>query len=63
MFSAVQFLNVLILTLLCNILFNLVKLTELPSVWERAAYSAYDMSVHPSLLCLGQALGYDLASS
>ena len=34
-------LNVLILTLLCVLLFNLVKLTELPPVWERAANSAY----------------------
>ena len=41
--GAVQFLNVLILTLLCAILFNLVKLTELPPVWERAANSAYHL--------------------
>ena len=40
MFGAVQFLNVLILTRLCVLLFNLVKLTELPPVWERAANSA-----------------------
>ena len=39
MFGAVQFLNVLILTLLCVLCFNLVKLTELPPVWERAANS------------------------
>ena len=32
-FGAVQFLNVLILTLLCVLLFSLVKLTELPPVW------------------------------
>ena len=31
------FLNVLNLTLLCVLSFNLVKLTELPPVWERAA--------------------------
>ena len=41
MFGAVQFVNVLILRLLCVLLFNLVKLTELPSVWERASNSAY----------------------
>ena len=28
------------LTLLCVLFFNLVKLTELPPVWERTAYSA-----------------------
>ena len=43
MFGAVQFLNVLVLTLLCFLLFNLVKLTELPPVWERAANSAYHL--------------------
>ena len=43
MFGAVQFSNILILTLLCVLLFNLVKLTELPSVWERATYSAYQL--------------------
>ena len=56
-FGAVQFLNVLMLTLLCVLLFNLVKLTELPIVSERASNSAYhllfrychDMSVHLSL--------------
>ena len=32
MFGAVQFLNVLISTLPCVLLFNLVKLTELPPV-------------------------------
>ena len=32
--------NVLILTLLCVQLFNLVKVTELPLLWERAANSA-----------------------
>ena len=37
MFSAVQFLNPLILTLLCVQLCNLVKITDLPTVWERAA--------------------------
>ena len=41
MFGAVQFLNVLILTLLCVLLFNSVKVTELPPDWERAANSAY----------------------
>ena len=40
MFGAVQFLNVLILTLLCVLLFNLVKVTELSPVWKRAANSA-----------------------
>ena len=43
MFSAVQCCNVLILTLLCSLLFNLVELTELPPVWERAANSAYHL--------------------
>ena len=42
-FGAVQFLKVLILTLLCVLLFNLVKLTELPPVWKRAANSAYHL--------------------
>ena len=37
MFGAVQFLNVLILTFLSVTLFHLVKVTELPPVWERAA--------------------------
>ena len=36
-FGAFQFLNVLILTLLCVLLFNLVKVIEFPPVWERAA--------------------------
>ena len=39
MFGAVQFLNVLILTLLSD-LFGLVKMAELSPVWERAADSA-----------------------
>ena len=43
MFGAVQFLNVLILTILCFLLFSLVNLTELPPVWERAANSAYHL--------------------
>ena len=44
MFGAVHFfLNVLILTLLCVLLFELVKLTELPPVWERTANSAYHL--------------------
>ena len=43
MFGAVQFLNVLILTLLCVLLFNLVKVTELSPVWKRAANSAYNL--------------------
>ena len=42
-FRAVQFLNVLILTLLCVLLFNLVKVTEFPPVWERATNSAYHL--------------------
>ena len=36
-------LTVLILTLLCVLLSNLVKLTELPLVEERAAHSAYHL--------------------
>ena len=51
MFGAVQFLNVLILALLRVPLFNSVKVTELPPVWERAANSAY----HLLFRCL---LGY-----
>ena len=43
MFGAVQFLNVLILTLLCAQFFNSVKITELPPVWERGANSAYHL--------------------
>ena len=43
MFGAVQVLNVLILTLLCVLLFNLVKLTELPPVLEKAASSTYHL--------------------
>ena len=31
-------------------LFNSVKITELPPVWERAAYSAYDLKFY--FLCL-----------
>ena len=42
MFSAIQFLNVLILTLLCfQFIFYSAKVIELPSVWERGANSAY----------------------
>ena len=41
MFGADPFLNGLVLTRLCVLLYNLVKLTELPLVWERAANSAY----------------------
>ena len=52
MFGAVQFLNVLILTLLCVLLFNLVKLTELPLVWERAANSAYHVISLLVKICL-----------
>ena len=40
MFGAFQFLNVLILTPLCV---HSVKVTELPPVWEIAAYSAYQL--------------------
>ena len=40
MLGAVQFLNVLILTLLCVQLFGSVKVAELPPVLKRAAYSA-----------------------
>ena len=45
-FGAVKFLNVLISTLLCCFqLFNLVKVTELQPVWERATCtnSAYHL--------------------
>ena len=38
-----SFLNVLILTLLCVLYFDLVNLTELAPVWERAANSAYHL--------------------
>ena len=44
MFSAVQFLSVLISTLLYILLFYLVKITGLPPVWEGAANSAYHLS-------------------
>ena len=40
------FLNALISTLLGVLLFNLVKLTELPPGWERAANSAYHLLFH-----------------
>ena len=46
MFGAVQFLNVLILTLLCVQLFNSVKETELSPVAERAANSATHLLFH-----------------
>ena len=49
MFSAVQFINILILTLLCVLLFNSVKVTELPPVWERAANLAYHLLFHSVL--------------
>ena len=52
MFGAVQFLNVLILTFLCILFFNLVKLTELPPVWERAANSAYHLLFRCLLRCV-----------
>ena len=43
MFGAAQFFNVFILTLLCvKFMYGIsAKVIELPSVWERAAYSAY----------------------
>ena len=41
MFGAVQLLKVLILSLLYVLLFNSLKLTELPPVCERAANSVY----------------------
>ena len=53
MFGAVQVLNVLILTLLCVLLFNLVKLTELPPIWERAANSAYHLLFGWLVGCFG----------
>ena len=43
MFGAVQFLSVLILTLLYVQLFNSVTVTELPPVLENAANSAYHL--------------------
>ena len=43
MFDAVKFLNDLILTLLCRLLFNSVKVTELSPVMERRANSAYHL--------------------
>ena len=46
MYGTVQFLNVLILTLLCVQLFNLLELTELPPVWGRAANSADHLLFH-----------------
>ena len=66
-FGAVQFLNVLILTLLYVLLLNSVKVTELSPVWERAANSAYHLLFHCMLRyvcpgCLGQALGTASAS-
>ena len=45
MFGAVQFINVLILTLKYVQLFNSVKVTELPPARKRAANSAYLSSV------------------
>ena len=61
MFGAVQILNVLILTLLCD-QFNSVKVTELPPVWERAANSAYlllDTFVHLEIpLMFGISFGF-----
>ena len=59
-FGAVQFLNVLILTLLCVLLFYLVKLTDLPSVWERAAYS--DSHLHFYCLLKYVCLSFPLMS-
>ena len=43
LFGVVQVLGVLILTLLCILLFDSVKVTELPPVWEGAAGSAYHL--------------------
>ena len=43
MFGVAQFINVLILTPLCVLLFNLVTVTQLPPVSERAANSAYHL--------------------
>ena len=43
MFGAVYVLNVSISTLMCVLLFNLVKLSEMPPVWEKAATSDYHM--------------------
>ena len=71
MFGAVQFLSVLILTLLCVLLFILVKLAKLPPVWERAVNSVYHLLFRCLLrnvclsfpLILRQVLGSDSASS
>ena len=41
MFVAIQFLNVLILTLLCVQLFKSVKVSDLPPVWKRGSYLAF----------------------
>ena len=51
LFGVVQFLNVLILTLLCVQFIYSAMVTGLPPVWERAANSAY----HLRFCCL---LGY-----
>ena len=48
MLGAVQFLFFLILTVMCILLFNLVKVTELPPVWKRAVNSAH----HLLFLCV-----------
>ena len=63
MFGAVQFLNVLVLTLLCVLLFNSVKVTELPPVWVRDANSAYHLLFRCVLRYVCPALNTDLASS
>ena len=63
MFGAVQFLNVLILTLLGVLLFNSVKVTELPPVWARDAKSAYNLLFPCVLRYVCPALSSDLASS
>ena len=46
MFGAIQFLNVLLIKLLCVPIFYSVKVAELPPIWERAAKSAYQLLEH-----------------
>ena len=65
MFGAVKFFSVL------NVLILNHKVTELPSVWERAANSAYHLSLSCLLryvcqslpLMFGMSFGFDSASS
>ena len=47
-----SFLNVLFLTLLCVLLFNLVKVAGMPLLWKRAASSAYHLLFRCLLGCV-----------